>query len=238
MGDPHARARAKADAQAAIEAAGAELAAGSVAEDEWQRRVAEALASSYLREADPRWQSGFDGDAALWREARELVLDAIPADGTLLDVGCASGHLMECLAVWGAERGVRVTPSGLELSPALADAARRRLPAWAGRIHTGNVSNWRPPERYTYVRTGLEYVAPGRGSALIRRLLVEVVAPGGRLIVGPVYEREIPRTVAAFRAAGVAAPAVVSRADRNGKVRAVIWANPETVGATEVRAAR
>jgi len=105
--------------------------------------------------------------------------------------------------------------------------ARRRLPAWADRIFTGNISDWRPPKRFTYVRTGLEYVAPGRGPALVARLLAGAVAPGGRLIVGPVYERDVPATVAAFTGAGVPEPGVVPAADRNGKVRAVVWAAPE-----------
>ena len=231
MADSHARERARADAQAAIDAADAALAAGAIAEREWQRRVSDALAGAYLREADPRWQAGFDGDPGLWREARELVLDAVPHDGTLLDVGCATGHLMECLALWGAERGLALTVAGLELSPGLADAAQRRLPEWADRIYTGNVSDWRPDARYTYVRTGLEYVAPGRGPVLIRRLLRELVAPGGRLIVGPVYEYDVPVTVAAFRDAGVAAPQVTTRADRNGKIRGVVWARTDDLGA-------
>jgi hypothetical protein len=118
---------------------------------------------------------------------------------------------------------------GLELNRALSAAARRRLPAWADRIFEGNVSDWRPPDppgRFAYVRTGLEYVAPWRSPALIRRLLTEVVAPGGRLIVGPVYERDVPETVAAFHAAGVPAPGVVTAADRNGKARGVVWATP------------
>ena len=70
------RRRAKLDAQAAIDAASAELARGAIGDAEWSRRVSDALARSYLREDDPRWQSGFDGDAALWRQAREPVLAA------------------------------------------------------------------------------------------------------------------------------------------------------------------
>jgi hypothetical protein len=227
MSESHARAQAKATAQAIIGAADAALAAGRIPEAEWQRRVTDALARAYLGEDDPRWQSGFDGDADLWRQARSLVLDAVPRDGTFLDVGCATGHLMECLAGWAAERGVTLTLSGLELNPALATAARRRLPEWADRIYTGNVSGWRPPQRFTYVRTGLEYVAPEQRPVLIARLLREAVAPGGRLLVGPVSEGDIPATTAAFVAAGVRTPRVVSAADRNGTVRAVVWASPE-----------
>jgi len=223
--ETHARAAAKAAAQAGIDAASAALAAGAISEAEWQRRVTDALASSYLSEDDPRWQSGFDGDAGLWREARSLVLDAVPGDGSLLDVGCANGHLMECLALWARERGTELTVYGLELNPALADTARRRLPAWADRIYTGNVVDWAPPQRFTYVRAGLEYVPPGRGPALIARLLRDVVAPGGRLIVGPVYGADVPATVAAFASAGGRKHHVVGATDRNGKTRYVVWAS-------------
>jgi hypothetical protein len=178
-----ARDRAKAEARAAIDAATSELAHGSLSETRWQQRVGHALAAAYLGDNDPRWQSGFDGDATLWREARELVLDAIPSNGTLLDVGCATGHLMECLHEWAGERGLEVTPFGLEINDDLADAARRRLPEWADRIYTGNVSDWIPPRRFTYIRTGLEYVPSGGESSLIERLMRDVVEPGGRVIV-------------------------------------------------------
>lgn len=218
------RAAAKASAQAAMDAATADLARGAIGEAEWQRRTSAALASSYLRGGDPRWQSGFDGDPELWRQARELVLDAVPGDGSLLDVGCANGHLMECLDAWARERGLALTLYGLELDPDLADAARRRLPAWADRIYTGNVSDWVPPRRFTYVRTGLEYVAPGSEAGLIARRLRDVVDPGGRLIVGPVYGTDVKGARRAFAGAGIPHPGVVSAADRNGKTRYVLWA--------------
>lgn len=218
-----ARLRAKANAQAVIDAALPALACGAITEAEWQRRVTDALADSYLREEnsenDPRWQSGFDGDVGLWREARALVLDAV----SLLDVGCANGHLMECLAAWASERGVELTLYGLDLNPALAGTARRRLPAWADRIYTGNIVDWTAPGRFTYVRTGLEYVAPDRDPDLIARLIREVVAPGGRLIVGPVSETDVPATAAAFAAAGIPTPGVVGATDRNGKTRYVVY---------------
>lgn len=224
MPTPDQRAAEKARAQAAMDAASAELARGAIGEAEWQRRTAAALASSYLRGDDPRWQSGFDGDAELWRQARSLVLDAVPGDGSLLDVGCANGHLMECLHAWARERGIRLTLYGLELDPALADAARRRLPRWADRIYTGNVSDWVPPRRFTYVRTGLEYVAPESRAALLVRLLRHLVQPGGRVLVGPVYHADVEPTLRVFADAGVPAPGVVTATDRNGKPRSVVWA--------------
>ena len=216
------RRRAKAEAQAEIDAASRELERGTIGDVEWSRRVTDALAAAYLFDDDPRWQSGFDGDAELWRQARELVLDGVDRDGTFLDVGCATGHLMECLAAWARERGRRVELYGLELSPDLARVARRRLPAWANRIFEGNAVDWEPPIRFTYVRTGLEYVPNGREPFLVRRLLRDVVEPGGRLIVGPVYGPAFEAAVATVTAAGFAEPAVRNATDRNGKTRYVV----------------
>jgi SAM-dependent methyltransferase len=218
-----AREAAKARAQAAIDEATRDYASGAIAEETWQQRVSAALAAAYLGEDDPRWQSGFDGDADLWREARALILDAIPRNGSFLDVGCANGHLLESIATWAAERGLELTLYGLELDADLADAARRRLPALATRIHTGNVSDWPPPRRFTYVRTGLEYVAAGREAALIERLFRDVVADDGRLIVGPVAGDGLEATLGAFDSAGISEPTIVSATDRNGKTRYVVW---------------
>jgi SAM-dependent methyltransferase len=218
------RAAVKADAQSSIDAASDALSRGTIDDAEWQRRVTTALARAYLGESDPRWQSGFDGDPLLWREAREVILQAVPVDGTFLDVGCANGHLIECLAEWGEDRGRRLELFGLELDPDLASVARERLPALADRIFTGSVSDWIPPHGFTYVRTGLEYVPPGRESALVARLLSDVVEPGGRLIIGPVSESTLHQTLDAVNAAGTVDTGVERATDRNGKTRCVVWA--------------
>ena len=218
------RTNAKLQAQAAIDAASRDFAAGGIDESAWQRRVSDALATAYLGDDDPRWQSGFDGDPDLWREARAFILDAVPSSGSFLDVGCANAYLLECIATWAAERGLELSLYGLELSPHLAEEARRRLPAISDRIYTGNASDWMPPRRFTYVRTGLEYVPAGREPALVARLLRDVVEPGGRLIAGPVAGDQLPATLGAFTAAGVCDPQVVSATDRIGKTRYAVWA--------------
>lgn len=227
---PHneARRRAKADSQAIIDAASLELERGAIDELAWHERVTGALAAAYLINHDPRWQSGFDGDAELWREARELVLDAVNSDGTFLDIGCANGHLIECLATWALERGWHLL-YGLELNRDLASAARRRIPAWADRIFEGNVVDWAPPRLFTYVRTGEEYVPPDRRLFLVARLLSDVVEPGGRLIVGPVYGSAFDDAVAVLAEAGFADVVVQGATDRNGKTRYVLWvAKPQS----------
>jgi hypothetical protein len=110
-------------------------------------------------------------------------VSSVDRDGTFLDVGCANGLLMESVAAWAAGDGFRVEPYGLDLIEPLAALARRRLPHWADRIFAGNVMSWRPPLRFDFVSTGLEYVPPERRRELVERLLGEYLVPGGRLVV-------------------------------------------------------
>ena len=49
----------------------------------------------YLRGENPRTQSGFGGDDRRWELARGPIATAIDRDGSFLDVGCASGYLLE-----------------------------------------------------------------------------------------------------------------------------------------------
>jgi SAM-dependent methyltransferase len=219
---PSERQRAKTEAQMTIDSASQDLEHGTVDELAWSRRVVDALAAAYLLDEDPRWQSGFDGDSQLWREARELILAPVHRDGTLLDIGCATGYLMECLHAWALERGRRLSVYGLELSPALVATGRRRLPALANHIFEGNVLDWLPDNRFTFVRTGLEYVPAARRPWLVRRLLDHFVEPDGRLIAGPVIQADLLATVDAFRDAG-AHSATSEQTDRNGKTRHVVW---------------
>ena len=164
------------------------LEAEEIDEAEWYRRVAAVITPAYLAEEDPRAQSGFSGDQAHWKHARELIADAIGGDGTFLDVGSASGYLMECMHRWARVRGQVIKPYGLDIAPELADLARSRLPRWADRIYVGNAIDWVPPMRFDFVRTGLEYVPKRRQRDLVKRLLEYVVSPGGRPIIGPTKE--------------------------------------------------
>jgi SAM-dependent methyltransferase len=165
------------------------LEAGAIDEAQWYEHIAAVIVPAYLAGEDPRAQSGSSGDDEDWTYKRSLIAEAIDRDGSFLDVGCASGYLMETLTRWCRDRGHTIEPYGLDIAPALADLARRRLPHWAQRIFVGNAIDWTPPHRFTFVRTGLEYVPPGRQRALVEQLLGEVVAPGGRLIIG-VYSEE------------------------------------------------
>jgi SAM-dependent methyltransferase len=178
----------------------AALEAGTIDEAEWHRRVAAVITPAYLAAETPWGQSGRSGDAAGWERALALLAEAM-RPGSFLDVGCASGYLMECMVRWCADAGIPREPYGLDIARELAELARRRLPHWAARIFVGNALVWRPPLRFDVVRTGLEYVPRRRRRDLVAHLLDEVVAERGRLIIG-VFNEERDRSTTEQELAG------------------------------------
>ncbi len=147
-------------------------------------RHIEELEDAYLRERDPIRQSGFSGGAERWQAERSPILEAIESGGDLLDVGCANGYLLKCLKEWGCERGLRLVPHGLDLGGRLIELAKERLPEYADNFHVGNAWDWQPERKYRYVYMlydclPLDYLAEG-----VSRLLEQMVAPEGRLIIG------------------------------------------------------
>ncbi len=152
-------------------------------DDAYYAHTQELLEETYLSADNPRSQSGFSGDVAKWERGRRPVTAAMDRDGTFLDIGCASGYLMESVVAWCAEDGITIEPYGLDLIASLAELARRRLPQWAERIHHGNAMTWESPMKYDYVRSELVYVPSERRPDLVARLLNRFVVPGGRAIL-------------------------------------------------------
>jgi SAM-dependent methyltransferase len=139
--------------------------------------------ANYLAGTNPRQQSGFGRDQRDWERFRRVVVAPIDGNGTFLDVGCANGLLMESVVAWAAEDGHVIEPFGVEISPKLAELARTRLPRWKDRIFTGNALVWIPPFTFDYVRTEIVYVPKHLRGSYVERLLEDVVAPRGCLIV-------------------------------------------------------
>jgi len=201
----------------------ASLARGEIDETGWHRAVLAIVEPAYLAADTPQGQSGHSGDAVRWEQARRLVLDGVDGDGTFLDVGCANGLLMESAHAWAAEDGHALEPYGVEISTALADLARRRCPQWADRIRTANALGWQPPQRFDYVRTGLDYVPEARRPDLVRYLLDHVVAPDGRLLVGVTNEElDRPGLAEALRGWGFTVAGTATRPHRHEAVRRTV----------------
>ena len=162
---------------------------GKITEAQWFDIHNQYFTSAYLAADNPRAQSGHGGDEARWRYSRGMIVEAIHKSGAFLDVGCASGHLMESLHQWLNGSGLKVEFYGLDISEGLAELARKRLPHWQDRIYVGNALYWSPPVKYDFVRTGLEYVPLGRQRDFVEHLLTNYTAQGGRLIIG-IYNEE------------------------------------------------
>lgn len=183
----------------------ADYLSGEINDATWHNRIRQIVEPAYLRGENAQAQSGHSGDSVRWELARRLILDAVVRPGTFLDVGCANGLLMESVAQWSAQDGLPLEPYGVEISPALAELARTRCPWWADRIWTANAFGWSPPHRFDVVRTGADYVPPGRLGVYLEHLLQETVAPGGRLIVGTYNEeRDRDTLVEEVRSLGLA----------------------------------
>ena len=154
-------------------------------DDEYYKRTLELLEEPYL-EADARGDvaggSGSGGGLERWERKRRVLVGAFDHDGSWLDVGCANGLLMETLTTWASEKGLRVEPYGLELSPRIAEAARLRLPHCADRIWTGNVMTWEPQMRFDYVTVITDSVPQTARRNLVERLIATFLSPTGRLI--------------------------------------------------------
>jgi SAM-dependent methyltransferase len=143
-----------------------------------------SLEGAYLSHDDPIRQSGFGGGAERWRAERGPILEAVTGDGDFLDVGCANGYLAECLVAWAGERGIGLTPHGIDLGPRLIAEAQRRLPQFAANFHVANGWDWRPGRRFRYVYTLSDCVPQEMLRQYAGRLLSRLVEPHGRLIVG------------------------------------------------------
>lgn len=163
---------------------------------DWFEANRALMEDAYLTGELPWQQSGFglhsvrtpEDWAALRRPILNCLLAALPPARLaqpihFLDIGCANGFLLESCVAWSAQDGATIIPWGLDISERLVALARERLPAHAERIFSGNAWTWRPPRRFDAVRTELVYVSAPLRQRFVARLLAEVVAEDGTLLV-------------------------------------------------------
>lgn len=197
----------------------ARLERGELDEAGWHRAMANLVVPAYLAAHTPWEGSGKSGTAEDWEYARGHIADAINHDGSFLDVGCANGYLLECLPRWTPHALDRY---GLDIAPELVDLARRRQPELADQLSVGNALRWQPTHRFSYVRTGLEYVPRGRRRELVERLLGWCE----RLIIGVFSEESHARpTEELLRSWGftIAGHSERSNRDKPGMEYRVLW---------------
>jgi hypothetical protein len=142
------------------------------------------LESAYLAQTDPAKQSGFHGGDERWRTERGLILKAVDSDGDFLDIGCANGYLVECLAEWAKALGITLDPYGVDQGSGLIELAKTRYPHHASHFWVGNAWDWTPPKRFHYVYTMIDFVPEDLLKDYITRLANLYVADPGILIVG------------------------------------------------------
>ncbi len=118
-----------------------------------------------------------------WEACRRPIAEMIMKSGTLLDIGCANGYLLECVMRWKLEYGFRITPYGLDIGEELINLAKARLPDFSTNMFAGNAIDWRPPVRFDYVRTELIYVPEALRKHYIEHLTRDFLAADGALIV-------------------------------------------------------
>jgi SAM-dependent methyltransferase len=142
------------------------------------------LEESYLNSDDPVMQSGFGGGNERWRRERGIILNAVNEDGDFLDVGCANGYLLECLVLWSKEKGVKLTPFGVDISAKLIDVAKKCLPQYKSNFQTANAWEWIPPRKFRYVYSIYDNVPDELFIDYINHLLKNYVEHDGTLIIG------------------------------------------------------
>lgn len=167
-----------------------EMAAQSRRTMTYQRRAADVhrtLVGAYLSAATPQGGSGFGGSDQEWRDARGVLVDALPARPaiTFLDQACANGHLAISLVGWAADRGIELTPYGADIAPELVERARAGHPSYADHFFVGDALSWVHPEgqRFDVVHVLLDVVPSSLHPQLIQHQLDHVVAPGGRVVL-------------------------------------------------------
>ena len=143
--------------------------------------------------------SGVDGPSFdTWKQARSFIASTIHRPGTLLDIGCANGFLLRCLAGWSNHE---LTPFGFDASAGRIRDTARFFPSKDKRFarlpveRLAEMDSQGLPRAYDFVYWAVwdnyRFDRPDRIDLLKRAY--EIVRDDGRLILG-FYDRK-PETI-------------------------------------------
>jgi len=122
-----------------------------------------------------------------WCAYRQFIATEIDCDGSILDVGCANGFLLLCLAEW---TGRKLKPYGVDVDRAAVAAAKALMPQHADNFAAFDIANVSTlnsvglPENYEFVIWNLWWawpVASSRSLQVARMLQGKVKA--GKLLI-------------------------------------------------------
>lgn len=136
----------------------------------------------------------YGGHAFVHRLAAGLVdlLDPRPGE-RILDLGCGTGELARAIA----DRGARVV--GIDASPAMIEAARRRFPDLDLRVMDARELRFDAPFDAVFSNAALHWIRPPEAAAAG---IFRALRPGGRLVAEFGGEGNVRRVLAAAEAAG------------------------------------
>jgi ubiquinone/menaquinone biosynthesis C-methylase UbiE len=149
----------------------------------WFDGLKKDVEESYLRYSEPWKQSGFRLSEEAWAPCRKPIADCIMKPGSLLDIGCSNGYLLESILKWTVDRGLTVNPYGLDLSEKLIVLARERLPDFREQLFVGSALAWESPVKFDYVRTELSYALEDSQEQYLHRIFNSFLAPNGKLLL-------------------------------------------------------
>jgi len=123
-----------------------------------------------------------------WESARRFICAAL-GPGSILDIGCANGFLLHCLARWS---GLALEPYGIDTSEERLGAARALFPEHARHFARASVRELEGlavlglPERYDQVYWNVweQWTFASADEVGCLRSAASCVRAGGRLILG------------------------------------------------------
>jgi ubiquinone/menaquinone biosynthesis C-methylase UbiE len=151
--------------------------------EKWLYGLKKDLEESYLRYKEPWKQAGFLLDEQAWKECRKPIADCVEKSGTFLDIDCTNGYLLESIVEWTGDRGLTVTPYGLDISEKLLVLAKERLAKYSKNLFVGSAPYWVSPVKFDYVRTELGYVLEESQEKYLHQIFNSYLAQDGKLLL-------------------------------------------------------